>query len=391
MFNIEVTPKSKFSFECNAKTLSAAISKAVAISSFGNSGDSEKHHFIIAHKKQLYVIGYSSETFICVEVGAEVSGNGAFGFVPQILNGLIKNRNDLKFTFDKHLTIKAAKGKYSANLNTLDVNDDHIPHIHRELRFKSKSSASSMSGPLLERVRQGIRLTDLKDYYNDEQILSAIRVRKNVLDISSHDNFHMAYFRTKVKAENDFELAIPVMTFKLLDKFISDEKEEADFFLDSKSLRITGKTYMVSLPPVQVDSDYFDRVPGYIKSLERPIAQLKFSGKAISTVDNMFTISEEESRLALSVSPKGTVSLSLSTENGKISDAFKTDVGKLDEKLDFMIDPRIFADLFGKTRDRKEVPMRLFSKRNKGVSSCFILDASAEQTKAYLVGTYYEE
>lgn len=393
--NISIDIKSPFAFECESKSLIAGINKAVTVSAFSNSNDSEKHHFLIASESKLFVVGYSTETFICLCLnGVKVEGSGSIGFVPQILIGLIKNRSALRFSFDKGaLSINAITGKYSASMNTVAVTEDHTPHIERMLRAKSKGAGSSMSSTLLQEIRKGVKLADLKDYYNDEQILCAIRVNKGVLDVSSHDNFHMAYYKAKVSSKNSFELAIPVTTFKLLDRFIADEEEDADFFLDSKHFRIVGKTYMVSLPPVQVDDDYFDRVPGYVKALKNPMVELKFDGAAINTVDNMFTISDDDTRLSLSVNEKGNVGISLSTENGKISDGFKSKSVKIDgaKKVDFMIDPRIFADLFSKVRDRKEVPMRLYSKRNKGVSSCFMISASAGDSKAFLVGTYYEE
>jgi len=393
--NINIETQTSFSFSCDSKSLMSAVNKATTVSAFSNSGEAEKHHFIIASSGNLFVVGYSTETFICLKVSnVEVDGNGSIGFVPTILLGLIKNRKELSFEFDSGvLSISAVQGKYNARMNTMAVTDDHTPHIDRMLRAKSKGEGSSMSGTLLEEIRKGVKLADLKDYYNDEQILCAIRVKSGMLDVSSHDNFHMAYYKAKVPSKDTFELAIPVTTFKLLDRFITDEGEDADFFLDSKHFRIVGATYMVSLPPVQVDEDYFDRVPGYVKSLKNPMVELKFEGSAIQTVDNMFTISDDDTRLSLSVSDKGNVGISLSTDNGKISDGFKSKSVKIDgaKKVDFMIDPRIFADLFSKVRDRKEVPMRLFSKRNKGVSSCFMISASSGDSKAFLVGTYYEE
>lgn len=392
---ISIKTGASFGFVCESSKLSGAITKALTVSSFSNSADNEKHHFILSSKGSLYVIGYSPETFIVIQVpNVETEKDGILGFTPGILQGLIKNRKELEFSFNKgQLDFKAIKGKYSANIETIAVTDDHVPHIERMLNPKSKTKASSMSGSLLEEIRKGVKCADLRDFYNDEQILCAIRVKDSTLDVSAHDNFHMSYYKAQVEDANDFELAIPVNTFKLIDRFISDEKEDADFFLDNKQFRIVGKTYMVTLPPVQVDEDYFDRVPGYIQSLKNPLVQLKFNAEAIRTVDNMFTIADDETRLSLTVQKSGNVGISLATESGKISDGFKSKKVSIDgmDKVSFMIDPRIFADLFGKVRDRKEVPMRLFSKRNKGVSSCFMISGSTETSKSFLVGTYYEE
>jgi hypothetical protein len=392
--SIKVKTGSDFGFLCDSSKLSKAITKALTVSSFSNSADGDKHHMLISSDGNLYVVGYSSETFILLQVdGVETDGNGALDFVPTILQGLIKNRNELSFKFSNgRLEFKAVKGKYSGSINTNSVDEDQLPHLKRMMQVKSKSGGS-ISGTMIEEIRKGVKCADLKDYYNDEQILCAIRVKDGQLDVSSHDNFHMSYYKSEVEASDNFSLAVPVVTFKLIDKFISDEKEDADFHLDNKQFKIVGKSYMITLPPVQVEDDYFDRVPGYIKTLKNPLVEMKFNADAIRTVDNMFTISDEDTRLSLTINESGKVGISLATDNGKISDAFVSKGVKIDgeKEVAFMIDPRIFSDLFGKVRDRKEVPMRLFSKRNKGVSSCFMISASTKTTKAFLVGTYYEE
>jgi len=391
---IKVKTNSDFGFVCESKKLSASIAKALVVSSFSNSGEDDKHHMLVSSDGNLYVIGYSSETFILLQVpDVKTDGNGSLEFVPNILQGLVKNRNELAFSFSKgRLEFKATQGKYAGSINTNTVDEDQLPHLKRMMQVKSKSGGS-ISGVMLEEIRKGVKCADLKDYYNDEQILCAIRVRDGSLDVSSHDNFHMSYYKSEVDTADNFSLAVPVVTFKLIDKFISDEKEDADFHLDNKQFKIVGKSYMISLPPVQVDEDYFDRVPGYIKTLKNPLVEMKFNSDAIQTVDNMFTISDDDTRLTLTVNRNGKVDIALATDNGKISDAFVSKGVKIDgeKEVAFMIDPRIFADLFGKVRDRKEVPMRLFSKRNKGVSSCFMISASTKTTKAFLVGTYYEE
>lgn len=391
---ISIQIDKSFQFTCDSAKLSSAISKAVTVTSYSNSAENERHHLLIAAGKALFVIGYSSETFIMMLVSDVVTkGEGSFEFAPAILQGLIKNRKELEFSFDKgRLDFKATKGKYSGSVVTTATTSDQLPYLESMMKVKSKSGGS-ISGSLLDQIRKAVKFADLKDYYNDEQILCAIRVKKDVLDVSAHDNFHMSYYKAKVdNSGGNFELAIPVITFKLIDKFISDEGETAEFFLDSKQFKIAGNSYTISLPPVQVDEDFFDRVPGYIGSLKAPAVEMKFSGEAIRTVDNMFTIADDETKLSLSVSDKGRVDISLTTDNGKIADAFKSEV-KLSgaDKFSFMIDPRIFADLFNKVRDKGEVPMRLFSKKNKGVSSCFMISASSKDAKCYLVGTYYEE
>ena len=390
---VETGPK--FAFTADSAKLAAAIQKVVTVTSFSNCSDSERQHMIISYKKNLFVVGYSPETFIIMHVtGVVATKDGSCGFSPTILMGLIKNRKELEFSFESNrLYFSATKGKYKGDITTTAVSRDQMPYLERMMKAKSKSGGS-LSGEMLDHIRTAVKYVDLKDFYNNSQILCAIRLRKGVLEVTSHDNFHMAFYKSKYADKKaSFEMAIPVTTFKLIDKFVKDEGGDVEFYPDDKQFKLVGSSYVVSLPPLQVEDDFYDRVPGFIKSLKNPAVEMNFNISGIKTVDNMFSIADEESKLALTVTDKGKVAIKLSNDHGTVDDAFKSDNTKVNigSKMSFMIDPRIFGDLFNKVRDREEVPMRLYSKKNKGVSSAFQIAASGEDYKLWLVGTYYED
>jgi hypothetical protein len=107
---------------------------------------------------------------------------------------------------------------------------------------------------------------------------------------------------------------------------------------------------------------------------------------------DLFTLANETTRLSMKIQNTGRVDLSLTTEQGKISDAFKFE--GLQCKFDEMvvhIDPRIFDDLFKKISDRKTVKTRFYRSQDRGRSSSFMISASTEQARAYLIGTYHED
>jgi hypothetical protein len=384
---------SEFSFTCDTSSLTKAITKATNVTSFSKCLENDIHHIIVAHEGNMFVIGYSSETFSLFHVvGISTDGDGAFEFEPKKLLGLIKNRSVMEYEFKQgRLNFKVTKGKYKGDLVTTSIDTDRVHTLNQRLKkCSTQSDGSALSGPVLETLRKAMRMTHLKDFYGDDQIVCMIRAKKGIIDVSSFDNFHMAYYKAKTKSKDSFKLALPVVMFNLIDRFISDEGEDAQFVMGSKQFSVMGNTYIISLPPIQVDDEAFDQVPTYLKSLKEPQAELTFTGEGIKTVDNMFTISDAESKLVMEVKTKGQVRISMSTDSGKISDAFKTDV-KGSEDMSLMIDPRVFSDLFDKVRQDKEIPLKLYGKKNKGVTSCFQICSSSKNAKLTLVGTYYDE
>lgn len=388
-FKIKDTNKT-FSFECDATKLSGALSKAVNVTSFSNAADNEKHHLLVSYKKHLYVVAFSPDTFVafCLE-DVETSDNGAFAFNPQTLQGLIKKRKGMKFRFNNgRLDFKQVSGNYSGKIETYNIDSGQIGLVNSKFEG-SDSNSVSLGSEALSSLREGIKVSNLQNFYGSDPIVCMIRANSGNLEVSAYDNFHMSHYRSKVSKDLNFQLSIQVSTFRLIDKFVSDEDEDVQFFIGDR-LTVFGSSYTVDLPSIQVDDEDYNRVRDYIDSLKNHSVQLKFTSAGVATVDNMFTISDADTRLSMSLK-KDRVGISMETESGKVSDAFKTLVDMGMESMSFMIDPRIFGDLFDKVREKEEIPMRLYQKKNSGVSSCFVIANSTKHSKTYLVGTYYEE
>lgn len=395
MKNLKVAIKKDFGFICDASVLTDAIAKAEYVTTkLSSSTEFEKKHLIFGNKGKLYVVGYSSDTFIVINVkDAEVEDEGSFGYDTKVLTGLIKKRKEMQFAlYNNRLGFAVTKGQYKGEIETYEVGDDQVPFLESNMRAK-KEALRPLSLDMLKGIREGIAFSDLTEVYNNnEKIVCGIRARKGILDISAHDDFHMAYYKTRVEFKDEFTLSIPVEVFKMIDKFISDEDEKASFYMNNKEFKVMSNSFIVVLPPVQVDKQFFDIVPGYIKLLKNPTATVPFTNAAINTADNMFTLANDETKLSMTITRKGRVDLSLTTEQGKVSDAFKLKDVQCDaDRMVAFVDPRIFEDLFKKVNNRKSVNVIFYKKQKTGVASSFVVSASTEKTKAYLVGTYYEE
>lgn len=385
--------KKAFSFTCDSNVIAKAINKVVTVADFSKGSEDKSVCLLASHKGALFVIGYSTETFSAFQVeGVKTSADGSFAFSPKTLLGLIKNRSDIEFTYDKgRLSFSAVKGKYSANIETSITPPEAMILVNNHLKNEKRKS-TTVTGDLLETLRKAIKVCSLANLYNTDPVNSLIRASKGVLEVSAFDNSHLAYYRAKVSSEATFKMALPVAMFNLIDRFVASEGEDVEFVMNGKQFMVFGKTYIVTLPPVQAEDAQYDLTPNYIKALKKPVAELVFMPDGIKTVDNMFTIADENSKLILNVSGKGKVGISLTNESGSISDEFKTTATVTTKKGTFtaMIDPRVFGDLFGKCT-QSEIPMKMFQKADASVSSAFMITNHTNDSKSYLIGTYHEE
>lgn len=388
----------EFGFSCDSAKLVNVINKVLNVTTFSKSSEDEKQHLIISYRGGLYVAGYSPETFVIMRVdGVETDADSSFGFIPKTVLGLIKNRKEMEFLYDgSRLTFKAVKGRYKADIVTLEITDTQLPYLNAKMKAK-KSAEQFLDSATLEKIRVGVALADIKNVYNkDDKPLCHIKLSKRVLKIGSFDNHHFVQYTTRVDSADNFKLSISTDAFRLVDKFIAEEKDtNAEFSIRSNSFEVRGDNYIISLPPIQVEDNAFDTIDIYVKGLKPPIGKLKFNSSGIDTINNMFTLAKEDSRLTMAAyNETQKVSISLNTEEGNVSDAFKSSVVELDgvSKFEFKVNPSIFADLFGKINRKKDLPISLYAKVNKGSTSCFVIrDRPDENSKLLLLGTYYEQ
>lgn len=386
-----------FSFISDTSKVTNAINKVVNVTSFSKCSENEKQHLIVAYNSELFVLGYSPETFVVVRVeGVVTDKDASFGFVPKTVLGLIKNRKELSFTYDgSRLTLKAIQGQYSADLTTTEITSSQLPFINAKLKPK-KEAEQSLDALTLAKIRTGVNYADITNAYNkDEKPLCHIKLEKKELKIGAFDNHHFVQYTTKVNSTDSFKISMSTEVFKLVDKFIADEKDtDSDFSIRSNSFEVRGTNYTISLPPIQVEDSAFNTIDIYVKGLKAPVGKLKFNSSGIDTVDNMFTLAKTDSRLTMCVYDNNKVSISLKTEEGSISDAFKSSLVELTgmDKFQFMVNPTIFSDLFNKIDKKQDLPIQLYAKLNNGTSSCFIIrNRPDEDSKLLLLGTYYEQ
>ncbi len=384
-----------FNFEVSAAELKAAIQKVETVTNFGASNDSEKAFLLACYHKNIYIVGYSTETMSVIQLEAKnvSKESSSFGFTPSVLLGLINSRDALRLEYSgSTLNIKALKGKYNCRVQTFGVVDDQLPRVNKVI--SQQVGNKSVSSKVLSSLKDGLKQAELKEMYVDSKsnLACYITLENSRLTIDSFDNFHLASYKTKIKTKESFKLAIYESTFSLLSRFIQDT-EESELYISSKGIRLVSNSFIVALPPIQVEDDQFSIVQSYIKALGKADIQFTLSKQSIATVNNMLVLAGKDSKFEFQLNPKGLVRLSLSVDGGSVEDTFKCssiDLGKHKKGIKFKVDPNLFSDLFRKFENENEFTIDLFvSKDSEDNASCFMSHRKTKDANLALIGTFY--
>lgn len=380
-----------FSFTCDAKELLKAISKVSLVAESTKSSEDKNEYVIASSGKNLFVLGYSTDTFSIFHLpDVKTDRDGAFSFDPKTLSGLIKNRSELEFKYhDGRFHFSALKGKYSADIVTVEPSGTIIALTNTKTRQDKVGKSTTISGDMLVSLREAIKTCNLENLFDTGNTLNClIRASNGVLEVSCADSVHLAYYKARIDKNAKFRMSFSAKLFSIIDKFVTSEGEDVDFVFNDDKFIVSGKSYMIDLPPIQTEDGSYDVAPNYIKLLKEPIAEFVFKEEGIKTIGNMFSIADGNSRLQINIGSKS-VGVSLSTESGSISDQFKTEVSAK-SKFSVLMDPRIFSDLFSKIKS-DTIPIKMFKRVKKDSSSAFMITESSKDSKTYLVGMYYED
>lgn len=370
------------SFTIDGKALQAALARTIALATSRKSEEDKAEYVLLIDKGCVYLVGSGSESLSITKIDSETTARGCFQFDCNMLNGLIKGRGDLEMSLaNGTLSIKQVKGKYSATLKTQEVSLLMANSV--KVRTQNDSKGVKLSRSDVDMLRTALAKTNLASLYDKSPIYSTIAFKDGKLRVAAFDNYHMAYFQGRVEFEKSLKFAFSQAMFNLIYKYF--EKDDSVRFIIDSAFAVRGDTFMVSMPQVQLDSSTFETVSNFIKSMTKPHAKFKFKEAGIKTVTNLFSLAVGESRLVLDVTPKG-INLSMSTDAGSASDAFKTEVeGK---PVRVLIDPKVFSDLFDKCTS-KEVETELYTLGKSGGSSAFMIRDGGEGYRTHYVGTYY--
>ncbi len=353
----------KFSFTFDSKELDQQIAKVSAVIAQG--GQNVKNFLLHSSKKEVVLIAYNPDTFVCVGIkSAKPSGDGAFGFAPATLQGIIKGRGEMEFTFSgTECLFKAMKGNYSGNIVTLPITSDQVSVINQTFKVKDddkKAEASVLPRHVLDHLKEGVALTGIKDVYTGNALLAYMTLNdKGILTVSSHDNYHFGHYKAKVKAGGmTFKAALPSSHFLIIDKMV--EAEDAKFMIRTQNIRVEGENFVLILPATQADANNFTLIGNFIKDLDKPDFECSYEhDKFAGVADNLFTLHSVNTYFEITHT-KGTKLLNVmfKTSNGSAKDSVKI-TASTSETVSAKVDPRMLRDLLALLRGQKDVTMSI--------------------------------
>lgn len=325
---------------------------------------SAKAFFLVAYKKKVYVVGTTSDTFLCHLVdGAVSTSDGAFGFQFEFLSGILKGRADMSFTFNgAECEFALVKGKYNGNIVILPISADQANQINSIMSDKSKTEESNLPADVLAVIREGIAFTNVKDVFQVEQSLLVSYLSltsKGFLTVSSFDQHHFGHYKNKVAAGGlEFRVALPSTHFLTIDKVTNGGP--ASFYIHPENIKVVGDNFVLILPSTQVDEKNFSLIPEYIKALDTPDYVCTYDTDQIRVLaDNLFTLHAINTAFELSAKEKSSfLNVAFTTQNGTASDSLKVAV-QTPANVKVKIDPRVFRDILALIKGQKEAVMSI--------------------------------
>lgn len=371
--NIQISDEpSKFSFKVGGKELEGVLGKVSAV--LGAAGSNEKNFVLLAVKGSVVLIGHNADSYVYMLIKSGVaSGDGSFGFEAPTIQGIIKGRVEMEFTFNGgDCTFKDTKGRYTGTFHTKPISSDKISVVNLKFRAQKEKeekdskeakrlklfspAATVLPRTVLDCLKEGVALTSIKDIFSGKALLSYMQLdEKGILTVSAYDAHHFGYYRCKVDAGGmTFKAALPSSHFMIIDRMV--EGTEAKFHVMNENIRVEGEGFAMILPATQVDPRNYEMIPNFLKVLPKePPFRAKFSlQKFQQMTDNLFTLHSVNTAFEF-VHKKGSDDLDVTfkTTNGSASDSIKTKIMN-GEAVKVKINPQLLRDTLGLLKTQVE-------------------------------------
>ncbi len=345
--------QNSFSFTASCKELDAVLSRlggAVGLSSIG-----AKSFIAIGIKGKVAILAFNTDTYAYMELGeASSTGDGAFGFDPIYLQGIVKGRSQLTFTFTgSECEFKLTKGKYNGKFVVLPVTTDQATTVNSALSSKDKGEDTTLNRDVLDALKEGLSLTSIKDIYADTSLLSYLNLNsKGSFAVSCFDQHHFGHYQVKAEQKGvTFKIALPSSHFLIIDKMVGSE--DAKFFIKSESIRVEGKNFVLVLPSSQTEDKNYTIVADYIASLDKPDFKCSIDlGNLSTAIDNLFTIYSANTSFDISFKEgQSLLGITFTTNHGSASDSIKVEVS-VGKPIKAQIEPRMLKDVLTLVRSQ---------------------------------------
>jgi hypothetical protein len=359
--SLSLSDRKAFSFVIDGGYLDTVLQKVVAALA-QDSASSIKETILLVQDGSVYAIGFTLDIMaeFHLDVATSIKGSGFVGINVSVLQGIIRKRKDLTFTYaSKDKNVLTLKGVYSGEINVTDVDETVLPLLNDKIEaFEVKSSIKKS---VFRAIVDGVKKTSLKNVYNSSQtVLSFVTFNGSTgqLDVFSYDKWHLSSYRTfipKTETEN-FSLSFVPTLFDTFEKLIThqaaktssdDPMTSSDLGLGmvNNSLILVGNGFRVIVPHLQSEKKDFDAPRQFIGKLGDSSSSFIFNHRLLDSIVNLGSLlTVKGSQYQLTVN-NGVV-LSVKTSNGIAKDKIpvKNLVGGETENT-IRFDPDLLRDL----------------------------------------------
>lgn len=424
------TDNTQFSFVSDGTDLDSALQRVMTATTY-DSGSSLKHHIIAVMNSRVSVIGFTSNVFVEVllSTATQVTGSGYVSVTGTVLQGLIKNRKELVFSYDASsnkglIKFKSVKGVYNGDLTVIPLEDYFLPSLNDKI--SSFTLNSIIRKDLFDAIIEGVKITSIKYiYFNSQPVLTFVvySQKTNTLRVYSYDGWHMAVYRTVFSPLSDesgeesksssFSLSFKSTMFDMIQKVIGsadlvihEESENVKkkakvktsgnlmdmmknevvyrFGVINNSISLSGGDFRILAPYTQSKKIEFESPSILLKKMkeEQESASFEFNNKLLDSASNLYSLMTVKGlQYNLTAKKDKGVYLSIKTNNGDATDKItvKNLVVNADSSVTINFDPEVFKDI---TRCLSKVDLENASPVFSFYSSCYKISCNSQQVNA---------
>lgn len=341
----------------DAKTLADALDKLLTVvpvkelSTYG----------IGFGKKRCKLIGHDQDrTIIQTLVPIRQSGEGDFFFTdPQTLKQSIKGKEEVELTFGTNLVFKS--GKFRADMKLFEPSPATLSDIKYASSVEDIEKSIEIDHEFFKSLGEGVKLSRLKDPYNDAYIPTATIVYDGSrLTVMGTTNYHLHVFSRKLKSKKtpNIMITIPTGVFAVLDKLI---KDDAKFFITDDRFCIKGNGLVINLPPIETEVS-LELIEQFVTSLGKPLAKFEIGNEFAKAYDGIAAFFRKGVSTLSVRSKEGKLFLKYQNDNGSVEDVVRI---KSREEFSANIDPAVFADTYKNIKQQKSIEFLVYANKQK--------------------------
>lgn len=321
-----------FDFEMDGKLLSTMIEKILAVSGFINSSGTMRRHMFVSYQKAVYLVGYSTDTFIAIKTKAKTRRDGAFNFDADKLKGLVKAKGKLNFEFTGN-EFRISGGTYKVMIKPTPISIDQVPQVNDFFGQAAKKS-EALGSDILAKLKNGISQTQIYDHFNENApspitvLLQPDSKKRLILKVMTQTHWAGALYEAVVKEKHKpFKMVLSSQVFNLISKVAGEDSAGAEFYFQEEGFKVQTEDTVIGLPPLQETEtnkiEAFDDLLAGIKSSKK-LAEFDFNVRpAIETMQSIMVLAVKNDFQMMLTGKNSSCSFSIDNDEGKVSDSIE--------------------------------------------------------------------